>query len=96
MAAFGSGIRNFSYLNPQAILILTLTPLLKPTGLFLLLGAGLSVALVAWVRGTALRKGTPYIATLEFPQACGITIGTPMRIRGVQVSHGPGSGAGGL
>lgn len=56
-----------------------------PAGLFLLLGAGMCVALVAWARGSALRKGTPYNATIEFPQACGITVGTPVRIRGVQV-----------
>lgn len=28
-----------------------------------------------------------YHATVEFPLACGITIGTPLRIRGVQVGQ---------
>lgn len=56
-------------------------------GLFLLVGTAMSVALVAWARGNALRTGTPYLATIEFPLACGITIGTPLRIRGVQVGQ---------
>ncbi|GFR46251.1 hypothetical protein Agub_g7800 [Astrephomene gubernaculifera] len=56
-------------------------------GLFLLAGAGAGVALVAWARGNALRTGTPYNATIELPLACGITIGTPLRIRGVQVGQ---------
>lgn len=54
-------------------------------GLFLLFGGALGAALIMWARGSALRKGQPYLATLEFPQACGITVGTPVRIRGVQV-----------
>jgi hypothetical protein len=37
-----------------------------------------TVGLLAWARGTALRKGRPYQATLEFPLACGITVGTPV------------------
>ncbi|KAG2485513.1 hypothetical protein HYH03_015786 [Edaphochlamys debaryana] len=56
-------------------------------GLFLLAGGAMAVALVAWARGNALRTGTPYNATIEFPLACGITIGTPVRIRGVQVGQ---------
>eukprot|EP00198_Chlamydomonas_reinhardtii_P009978 XP_001699315.1 permease-like component of an ABC transporter [Chlamydomonas reinhardtii] len=55
-------------------------------GLFVLAGGGAAVALVAWARGNALRTGTPYQATIEFPLACGIQIGTPVRIRGVQVN----------
>lgn len=55
------------------------------SGLFLLVGAGAILSLVAWAKGTAMRKEKPYLATVEFPQACGITVGTPVRIRGVQV-----------
>lgn len=51
-------------------------------GLFTLAGGVVLVALLAWAKGTALRKGRPYQATLEFPLACGITVGTP-------VSRGP-------
>lgn len=54
-------------------------------GLFVLLGAGACIGLINWARGSALRKGHPYLATIEFPQACGITVGTPVRIRGVQI-----------
>jgi hypothetical protein len=48
-------------------------------GLFTLAGALLGAGLLWWARGTALRKGKPYAATLEFPLACGITVGTPVR-----------------
>lgn len=42
--------------------------------------------LIAWARGGQLgRRGQGYQAILEFPDACGITVGTPVRIRGVQV-----------
>lgn len=47
-------------------------------GLFTLVGGLLAVALLAWAKGTALRKGRPYHATIEFPLACGITVGTPV------------------
>lgn len=47
-------------------------------GLFTLVGGLAAVALLVWVKGTALRKGRPYQATLEFPLACGITVGTPV------------------
>ncbi len=56
-------------------------------GLFLALGTGAAFALVSWARGSALRTGRPYNITVELPQACGITIGTPVRIRGVQVGQ---------
>lgn len=56
-------------------------------GLFLLGGAGAALALLAWARGNAMRVGTPYHLTIELPLACGITIGTPVRIRGVQVGQ---------
>lgn len=42
--------------------------------------------LIAWAKGGQLgRRGQGYQAILEFPVACGITVGTPVRIRGVQV-----------
>jgi hypothetical protein len=44
-------------------------------GLFVLAGSAAGVALVAWARGNAMRTGTPYKATIEFPLACGITVG---------------------
>ncbi|KAJ9517518.1 hypothetical protein QJQ45_025002 [Haematococcus lacustris] len=56
-------------------------------GLFVLIGAGFAVALVNWARGTALRTGQPYQITVELPLACGVTVGTPLRIRGVQVGQ---------
>ena len=56
-------------------------------GLFLLGGCAAAFALVAWARSNAMRTGTPYLLTVELPLACGITIGTPLRIRGVQVGH---------
>ncbi|GAX80213.1 hypothetical protein CEUSTIGMA_g7651.t1 [Chlamydomonas eustigma] len=57
------------------------------TGLFLLGGVAAAVSLVAWARSNAMRVGTPYQITIEFPLACGITIGTPLRVRGVQVGQ---------
>lgn len=62
-------------------------------GLFLLAGGAAGVALVAWARGNALRTGTPYQATIEFPLACGITV----RERGAREEgrgHGQRGGAG--
>jgi ABC-type transporter Mla subunit MlaD len=56
-------------------------------GLFLLGGVAAAVSLVAWARSNAMRVGTPYQITIEFPMACGITIGTPLRVRGVQVGQ---------
>eukprot|EP00879_Flechtneria_rotunda_P011844 GHRR01012371.1.p1 GENE.GHRR01012371.1~~GHRR01012371.1.p1 ORF type:complete len:310 (+),score=113.77 GHRR01012371.1:981-1910(+) len=56
-------------------------------GLFTLVGGIVAVGLLMWAKGTALRTGRPYQATIEFPLACGITIGTPVRIRGVAVGQ---------
>jgi len=43
---------------------------------------------VSWVKGLSLRNRTQaYQAVLEFPVACGITIGTPVRVRGVRVGN---------
>eukprot|EP00891_Asterochloris_glomerata_P002185 jgi/Astpho2/2185/Aster-03176 len=55
-------------------------------GLFIFAGIAVGLALVSWARGGQLfRRGKGYNATLEFPLACGISAGTPVRIRGVQV-----------
>ncbi|KAG1663370.1 hypothetical protein FOA52_007107 [Chlamydomonas sp. UWO 241] len=56
-------------------------------GLFVLAGGAAALALVSWARGNAMRTGTPYNLTVELPLACGVTIGTPVRIRGVQVGQ---------
>jgi hypothetical protein len=61
-------------------------------GLFLLGGSALAIALVIWAKGVALRKALPYNAVFEFPLASGISVGTPVRIRGVQVGR-PAAGA---
>lgn len=41
--------------------------------------------LVSWVSSISLRTTKRYQAIVEFPQACGISTGTPVRVRGVQV-----------
>lgn len=58
-------------------------------GLFMVSGAALLALALAWLRGgfqlrSRLRK---YQAVLEFGQACGICVGTPVRIRGVTVGN---------
>ncbi|GAV92947.1 MCE domain-containing protein, partial [Cephalotus follicularis] len=53
-------------------------------GLFLVSGAVLLALSLAWLRGFQLRsKFRKYVAVFEFAQACGISTGTPVRIRGV-------------
>jgi len=55
-------------------------------GLFVFAGIGFALMLVSWARGGQLgRRGQGYQAILEFPVACGISVGTPVRIRGVPV-----------
>lgn len=55
-------------------------------GLFVFAGVGFALMLVSWARGGQLgRRGQGYQAILEFPVACGISVGTPVRIRGVPV-----------
>uniref|UniRef100_A0A7N0V7U4 Mce/MlaD domain-containing protein n=1 Tax=Kalanchoe fedtschenkoi TaxID=63787 RepID=A0A7N0V7U4_KALFE len=57
-------------------------------GLFLVSGTLLLALSLAWLRGFQLRsKFQKYLAVLEFPQACGICTGTPVRIRGVTVGN---------
>ncbi|XP_058099224.1 protein TRIGALACTOSYLDIACYLGLYCEROL 2, chloroplastic-like isoform X2 [Magnolia sinica] len=55
-------------------------------GLFFVSGAVLFALTLVWLRGFHLRSRLrKYEAVLEFTQACGISKGTPVRIRGVTV-----------
>jgi ABC-type transporter Mla subunit MlaD len=55
-------------------------------GLFVFAGIGFALMLISWARGGQLgRRGQGYQAILEFPVACGISVGTPVRIRGVPI-----------
>lgn len=47
--------------------------------------AGLLGLLISWIRGIDLRRAPTYRAIFEFPLACGIQIGTPVRVRGVGI-----------
>lgn len=55
-------------------------------GLFMMAGAVLLAFTVVWLKGFQLRsRSKKYQAVVEFSQACGITVGTPVRIRGFTV-----------
>ncbi|XP_020087404.1 protein TRIGALACTOSYLDIACYLGLYCEROL 2, chloroplastic-like [Ananas comosus] len=55
-------------------------------GLFMVSGAALLALTIAWLRGFQLRsRFRKYQTVFEFSQACGICVGTPVRIRGVTV-----------
>ncbi|XP_077239048.1 trigalactosyldiacylglycerol2 [Tasmannia lanceolata] len=55
-------------------------------GLFIVSGAVLLALSLVWLRGFYLRSRLrKYQAVFEFTQACGISMGTPVRIRGVTV-----------
>ncbi|KAF7056785.1 hypothetical protein CFC21_064164 [Triticum aestivum] len=57
-------------------------------GLFMVSGAVLLALALAWLRGFQLRsRFRKYNAVFEFSQACGICVGTPLRIRGVTVGN---------
>ncbi|XP_048433386.1 protein TRIGALACTOSYLDIACYLGLYCEROL 2, chloroplastic-like isoform X1 [Pyrus x bretschneideri] len=57
-------------------------------GLFLVSGAVLVALSLAWLRGYQLSsRFSKYFAVFEFTQACGISTGTPVRIRGVTVGN---------
>ncbi|KAI4310758.1 hypothetical protein MLD38_035709 [Melastoma candidum] len=57
-------------------------------GLFLVSGTVLLALLLAWVRAFQIRsKFRKYSTVFEFSQACGISTGTPVRIRGVTVGN---------
>lgn len=51
-------------------------------------GAAILALTLAWLRGFQLRsRFRKYQAVFEFSQACGICVGTPVRIRGVTVGN---------
>lgn len=55
-------------------------------GLFVVSGAVLFALSMAWLRGFYLKsRFRKYQAVFQFSQACGICVGTPVRIRGVTV-----------
>lgn len=57
-------------------------------GLFVLSGMLLLTITLVWVKGKQIRAKTrKYEAVFEFQQAQGITVGTPVRIRGVDVGN---------
>lgn len=57
-------------------------------GLFMVSGAALLALTLAWLRGFQLRsRFRKYQTVFEFSQACGICVGTPVRIRGVTVGN---------
>ncbi|KAG5120822.1 hypothetical protein JHK84_039162 [Glycine max] len=57
-------------------------------GLFLVSGTVLFVLSLAWLRGFQIRsKFRKYTVVLEFAEACGISKGTPVRIRGATVGN---------
>ncbi|KAI4378771.1 hypothetical protein MLD38_016205 [Melastoma candidum] len=57
-------------------------------GLFLVSGTVLLALSLAWLRSFQINsRFRKYSATFEFAQACGITTGTPVRIRGVTVGN---------
>ncbi|KAG1337701.1 protein TRIGALACTOSYLDIACYLGLYCEROL 2, chloroplastic [Cocos nucifera] len=57
-------------------------------GLFIVSGVVLFSLSMAWLRGFYLKsRFRKYQAVFEFSQACGICIGTPVRIRGVTVGN---------
>lgn len=57
-------------------------------GLFLISGTVLLALSLAWLKGFQIRnKFRRYLAVFEFPKACGMCTGTPVRIRGVNVGN---------
>ncbi|KAJ3682052.1 hypothetical protein LUZ60_014625 [Juncus effusus] len=57
-------------------------------GLFMVSGAAILALTLVWLRGFQLRsRFRKYQAVFEFDQACGICVGTPVRIRGVTVGN---------
>lgn len=43
--------------------------------------AGVTAGLMAWVTGAQMNKGRGYSCVVQFPEACSITVGTPVRVR---------------
>lgn len=56
-------------------------------GVFILTGIGMLMVLVTWARNGLLgAKGQGYNAIFEFPTACGIQVGTAVRVRVVCIA----------
>ncbi|KAH7373083.1 hypothetical protein KP509_17G036300 [Ceratopteris richardii] len=57
-------------------------------GIFIVSGAVLLSLTVGWIKGYYVRNRTQkYQAVIEFSKACGIRVGTPVRIRGVDIGN---------
>ena len=56
-------------------------------GLFLIGGAGIAALTINWILGVNFNKLRSYQAFVEFPFACGIQVGTQVRVRGVKVGN---------
>ena len=56
-------------------------------GLFLIGGIGICALTVNWILGVNFNKMRSYQAFVEFPFACGIQVGTQVRVRGVKVGN---------
>lgn len=56
-------------------------------GLFLIGGAGIAALTINWILGVNFNKMRSYQAFVEFPFACGIQVGTQVRVRGVKVGN---------
>lgn len=55
-------------------------------GLFILTGIFMMAFTLNWIKGVRVQaRSTKYQAVVEFEQACGIMVGTPVRIRGADV-----------
>ena len=56
-------------------------------GLFILGGISLTALTIQWILGLNFNKLRSYQAFVEFPFACGIQVGTTVRVRGVKVGN---------
>eukprot|EP01024_Parvocaulis_polyphysoides_P052263 TRINITY_DN5155_c0_g2_i5.p1 TRINITY_DN5155_c0_g2~~TRINITY_DN5155_c0_g2_i5.p1 ORF type:complete len:377 (-),score=49.12 TRINITY_DN5155_c0_g2_i5:256-1386(-) len=54
-------------------------------GWFVIGGIAIFFAVISWARGANLRTSRGYQIIIQFPNACGIGVGTPVRVRQVQV-----------
>uniref|UniRef100_A0A6U9RQI5 Mce/MlaD domain-containing protein n=2 Tax=Picocystis salinarum TaxID=88271 RepID=A0A6U9RQI5_9CHLO len=56
------------------------------TGLFVVAGVGITVLIFSWMKAFSIANRTKsYQAIFDFPLACGIATGTPVRVRGVNI-----------
>ena len=56
-------------------------------GLFEAFGFALMLGVMGWIKGLNFNKQSSYQAFVEFPFACGIQVGTQVRVRGVKVGN---------